>query len=239
MLKPECGLRHFSWSSGADRRLDDLVADRLGAGARALGDGEPVSGAVGLGHGGGFRHLEPVRGLLQLREVLRRLVDLLVGHRLGEADHGVGVGLARIGAEALAVLELEDLLLEVLDRQADDIGVLGAADAVRQVAERAGVDHPLHVAVQRDLGHVRRMVGREPVGRAVGGDLGARHDQRRARDGVFLGGIGGCPAGRPRIRCAEPAPGPERLVGRRHLRSGLREGNRAYANCQYRNADCQ
>ena len=168
-------------------------------------------------------HRDPRRPLHR-REVRRGLLDLIVGHVDRGFDHLRGVGLARVGARAQAVLEVRQLLHDVGVRLSRKRRILRPALAVRHVAHRAAA-HVRLAAVHDDAGHRRVIVGEPVADVPVVADvrerelLGAAGDalERRVRRACRRGS-GGWGSGHRRLAIGQ---GRETVGPRRRIRSGV------------------
>src|ERR1700733_8391216 len=152
------GVAEYFSGFGVFRHLDDAIADRLLFISLIFEEQAVVD--VGLGRRRRLHNLDPRRPF-HGAEILGGLFDFVVGHPFGDVNHGIGVGLAGIGALAITVPKFVHLLDEVGDGETGHTGVFGAAFAIRVVAERTGA-HVWLFAMGHDIGH-RRMVSRKTV----------------------------------------------------------------------------
>ena len=113
--------------------LDDALAERLGA---VVGRHVHRPGDARLRHVLRFDDANPFL-VRERAEVRRRGLDLVVGRGLRVLDHRVGRAHPRLGALAIAVLEVGHLLNDVRGRQSRERRVLGTALAVDEMAEPA------------------------------------------------------------------------------------------------------
>jgi hypothetical protein len=164
------------------RRLDQPGADGL---ACVVLVRQPQSFlAAHPGDGRGFHHLDRHRRR-QGSIIGRGLGHLSRRHRLGEAHHLKGIGLARLRTFAGAVFHVAQLAGEIVGVKARDIGVLRPPLAIGIMTGRAGGDATALIAGGDQRRH-RGVIARIPVGgwgvvRAA--DLAAGEVPARARQG--------------------------------------------------------
>ncbi len=124
---------------------------------------EQIAGDPRLRHQVRLDHADPRRPLHR-GEVLRRRLHLLVGHRLRQFDHRVGVRLSRIGGVSQAVSKVVDLADEVGDGERRRRGIFRTSLPVRQVTRAASARRVAQPSgtVRDDVGH-RRVIAGKPV----------------------------------------------------------------------------
>ena len=170
------------------RHFDDALAQRLFL--VALERQEQTALDARLRSRLRFHYFDPRRGPLDRAKVIGGLFDFVFAHALGDGDHGIGVGLARLGTLAVAVSEIHHLLDEIRVVQPAHAGVFGAALAVRVMAQRART-YVRPLAVGHDVGHLRVIFGIPIGGPETVGNLRACEFQivagKVARRGVGRG----------------------------------------------------